>query len=261
MATATRSKKKIVHRVGPLQLAKELGWEREEDFAATLVAWLRANKWEVYQEVEPPNCGSCADIVAVQGAVVWIIECKLCFSAEVLWQATQWLPYGNYVSVAVPTQGRGRERVKLFDRYCRQNGIGVLLAKNHYYGFGDGKKESKEQYEFDEEVKPEFRRWPTMRDKFKDFFTERHKTFAKAGNAKGLRFTPWRATCEAVSEKVKETPGISMKECIDQIKHHYSSNSCARNSMAKWIEAGKVEGVRSERDGRLLRLYPVEMKK
>jgi hypothetical protein len=251
--------KKKIHRTGPLQQARDLGWEREEDFAATVVAWLRALKWEIYQEVE--FHGSVADIVAVQGPVVWIVETKLCFSAELLWQATQWREFrhacANYVSVAVPTRGRGRERKLVFEQYCRQNGIGVLEAHNHYWGYG---KESKEQYDFDEAVKPEFLRWPDDRQKFVDRLTEKHKTYAKAGNAKGLRYTPWKATCEAVAEKARENPGISMKECIDGIKHHYSSNSCARNSMAKWIDAGKVEGVRCERQGRLLRLYPTNGK-
>jgi hypothetical protein len=253
--SATR---KIIHRTGPLQQARDCGWEREEDFAATLVAWLRTNKWEVYQEIEPPHCDRRADIAAVQESVVWIIETKLCYSAELLWQATKWLDYGNYVSVAVPTLGRGRERIKVFERYCKQNGIGVLEARNKYIGYSKHRNDPVEQFDFEEHVEPEFRRWPERRASFKDFFTDRHKTYAKAGNAKGLCFTPWRMTCEAVSEKVKESPGITMKECIDGIKHHYSSNSCARNSMAKWIDAGKVSGVRLQRDGKLLRLYPTK---
>lgn len=255
MATAT--KKKVIHRTGPLQQAKELGWEREEDFAATVVAWLRALKWEVYQEVECRRHGSIADIVAVQGPVIWVVETKLVYSAELLWQATQWTDYANYVSVAVPTTGRGRERRNLFERYCRQNGIGLLTPRNRYYG-GD---EPKEQYEFDEDIRPEFRRWPTGRRDMGESLTEKHKTYAKAGNAKGLRYTPWKATCDAVAEQAKEKPGITMKECIDQIKHHYSSNSCARNSMAKWIKAGKVDGVRGEKDGKFFRLYPAKEKK
>lgn len=242
-------------RTGPLKQARDLGWEREEDFAATLVSWLRANKWEVYQEVECHRHGSIADIVAVQGAAIWVVETKLAYSAELLWQATGWLDCANYVSVCVPTTGRGNERRRLFDRYCRQNGIGLLVARNEYHGFGDGPRE---QYDFNEEIRPEFRRWPTMRRQMGDSLTEQHKTYAKAGNAKGLRYTPWKATCDAVRRSVEEKPGISMKECIDGIKHHYSSNSCARNSMAKWIKLGKVDGVRSKRDGKLLRLYPAK---
>jgi hypothetical protein len=248
MATATKKK---IHRETPQERAKGLGFASEEDFAATLVAWLKAAHWEIYQEVEPHRSGSIADIVAVQGPVVWIVETKLSFNPEVLWQATQWNQWAHYVSVAVPTCGRRNERRLLLERYARQNGIGVLESSTY----------DRQEYDFREEVKPEFVRRPGEVDKLKICLTEERKTYAKAGNADGRRYTPWKATCDAVRRAVEESPGITMKECIDGIKHHYSSNSCARNSMAKWIDAGKVEGVRSKRDGKFLRLYLTEKKK
>src|ERR1700687_305889 len=248
MATATKKK---IHRETPLERARSMGWASEEEFAATVVAWLKALHWEVYQEVEAHRMGSIADIIAVQGPVVWIIETKLAFNPEVLWQATQWLQHAHYVSVAVPTTGRRNERRLLLERYCRQNGIGMPESMTY----------DRKEYDFREEVKPAFVRRPGMVDKVKVCLTEERKTYAKAGNADGRRYTPWKATCDAVRRAVEEKPGITMKECIDGMKHHYSSNACARNSMAKWIDAGKVEGVRSKREGKFLRLYPTKEKK
>jgi hypothetical protein len=243
--------KKKIHRETPLERAKFLGWQSEEEFAAGVIAWLEDLKWDVYQEVEAYCMGSIADIVAVQGPVVWIVETKLAFTPEVLWQATRWHNWAHYVSVAVPSLGRKNERFRVLERYCRQNGIGVLTPLTY----------DRKAFDFTEEVKPEFVRRPGMVDKVKVCLTQERKTYAKAGNADGRRYTPWKATCDAVARKVKQSPGITMKECIDGMKHHYSSNSCARNSMAKWIEAGKVEGVRSERDGKFLRLYPTKEQK
>jgi hypothetical protein len=42
------------------------------------------------------------------------------------------------------------------------------------------------------------------------------------------------------------------------IKHHYSTDATAIGALKKWIEVGKVPGVRLERDGRALRLYPTK---
>jgi hypothetical protein len=244
------TKKKKIHRETPLERAKFFGWASEEDFASSVVAWLKDQHWVVYQEVEPHRSGSIADIIAVQGAVVWIVETKLSFNPEVLWQATQWAQHAHYVSVAVPSLGRRNERFRMLERYCRQNGIGVLVPSTY----------DQKEYDFSEEVEPEFVRKPGMLDRVKNSLRPEHLTYAKAGNADGRRYTPWKATCDAVRRKVEETPGITMKDCIDGMKHHYSSNSCARNSMAKWIDAGKVEGVRSKRDGKFLRLYPTKEK-
>jgi hypothetical protein len=248
MATATKKK---IHRETPLERAQWQGFTSEEDFAATVVGWLKALHWTVYQEVEAHRHGSIADIVAVQGPVVWIVETKLAFNPEVLWQATQWAQHAHYVSVAVPSLGRRNERYNLLKRYALQNGIGVLHASTY----------DKKEYDFSEEVEPEFVRRPGMLDRVKNALRPEHLTYAKAGNADGRRYTPWKATCDAVRRAVEEKPGITMKECIDGMKHHYSSNASARNSMAKWIDAGKVDGVRSKREGKFLRLYPTKEKK
>jgi hypothetical protein len=86
---------------------------------------------------------------------------------------------------------------------------------------------------------------------------EGHKTHAKAGApcAKG-RWSPFRKTADALAEVVKKTPGICLSEAMKQIDHHYSSDACARSSMATWAKAGKVPGVKAVRQGKILALYP-----
>lgn len=229
-------------------------WNSEEDFAATLVEWLKDLKWEVYQEVTTGRGDSRADIVAVQGRLVWVIETKLSFSLELLWQARSWQTFAHYVSVAVPTGTRGSKGARMMDYFCRQMGVGLLVG--HMNG---GYKEAAAG-SFDEQVKPRLDRTAIV-SYIRERLTERHKTFARAGNSHGLYYTPFKATCERVAAAVKKTPGITMKELIGSIETHYHTTSTARSSLAKWIEKGIVEGVRLKRDGRALKLYPTNENK
>ncbi|MCI0489371.1 MAG: hypothetical protein L0229_22490 [Blastocatellia bacterium] len=82
------------------------------------------------------------------------------------------------------------------------------------------------------------------------------KIFAEAGNAEGKRWTPFQQTCMNVRDAVTGNPGLTIKELVDGISTHYHAPSTARSCLKKWIEAGKVKGVRIEKDGRVLRLYP-----
>ena len=86
---------------------------------------------------------------------------------------------------------------------------------------------------------------------------EGHKTHAKAGApcAAG-RYTPFRRTCDALSEAVIKNPGLTMKEAIQRTQHHYSSDKCAVSSLLHWVQSGKVPGIILVQQGRRLFLYP-----
>lgn len=233
-------------RMGSRERAKILGWEREEDFAATIVAWLRDMGWEVYQEVEPRRNDGVADIVATRGPLVWIIEVKLAPTWELLYQATMWEHWAHYVSVAVPTTGASKQHRFVFKAYCHDHGIGLLQTKSFDLN----------GHWVEEEIAPRFVRRAGHVGLVRAALTDRHKDYVRAGNAKGLRYTPFKATCEEVARRVKEKPGLTLKECIDGLNHHYHSTATARNCISKWARRGVIEGVRAERDGKLLRLYP-----
>jgi hypothetical protein len=83
-------------------------------------------------------------------------------------------------------------------------------------------------------------------------------TYAPAGNAESLRWTPWRQTCDNLKQAVQKRPGIPFKELVEGLDHHYATVANARASLRHWIAEGKIEGVRLERDGRYLRAYPAE---
>lgn len=69
----------------------------ETDLAEKVVEWLQAQQWEVFQEVQLDSFGRIADIVAVSGPLLWVIECKTSQSFAVFEQAFQWKMYANYI--------------------------------------------------------------------------------------------------------------------------------------------------------------------
>lgn len=227
--------------------AVDEAWESEEQFAATVVAWLRDMKWDVYQEVEAR--GSVADIVAVRGPLLWVVETKLTYSLQLLWQAQEWKGWAHHVSVAVPYGSARSHARRMMEHFCRLMGIGLLSGRN------TGHEDHKPVAEICEWVAPAFDRRAAA-DIVRRMLTDKHRDYARAGNAKGLRYTPFRATCDRVRERVTAAPGLTMKELVDGIETHYNSTKTARSALAKWIQAGVVDGVRAERDGRALRLWP-----
>jgi hypothetical protein len=100
---------------------------KEIDLAAKVIDWLQSQWWEVYQEVQPHHCGRTADIVAINGPLVWVIETKTSLSLALLEQALRWRGYANYISIATPSPRRyskGEDAVRLFVKHL---GIGRML--------------------------------------------------------------------------------------------------------------------------------------
>ncbi|HEX7901905.1 MAG TPA: hypothetical protein VF950_29370 [Planctomycetota bacterium] len=210
-------------------------FRRETDLARAVVDLLRAQRWEIYPEVQPKGFKCCADIVAVQGRAVWVVETKLSFGLSVIEQAHDWRKYAHFVSVAVPWSGKTR----MAEIICRRLGIGVLRVGAT----------------IDERCLPAFNR-QALAARITDGLTEKHKTYAAPGNADGRRYTPFRRTCEAVAAAVAARPGLPLAELLDLVQTHYLNRASARTCLPRWIREGIVPGVRLERDGRALRLYP-----
>ena len=78
---------------------------------------------------------------------------------------------------------------------------------------------------------------------------EGQKHFAEAGTDKGGHWTPFKQTCLEVRAMVTSNPGISAKDLVNSIKHHYKTERSAMGSLAKWTREGVVPGV-ALRNGR-----------
>lgn len=222
----------------------------ESDLAAPVIAYLEDLKWEVYQEVQCGSFGSIADLVAVQGRVVWVIELKRVLNFEVIAQAAYWTRYAHYASVAVPAPRRQSSNGRyLAYEVLEWKGVGYIPV-----------------------LGPSYRAEPSVQGgvvrgrlhrkadatRVRDVLSEEHKTYAAAGNANGSRWTPFQRTCREVLNEVTRKPGIHLKELIDAINHHYASDASARSSLSTWIQGGKVKGVEARREGRYLKIFPVE---
>ncbi len=209
----------------------------EQELASIVVVYLQDHQWTVYQEVTAR--GYIADIVAVQGRRVWVIECKTSLSIALLDQTTRWLPYAHWSSAAVP-HGSFPGEHGFVARACQSVGIGVIGVpiKAGYF----------------EELPAQLQRKAKVDTILKRLKPE-HQTYAMAGNFNGRRWTPFMATCREISRYVERHPGCNLKQLIDGVSTHYASKLSARQCISHWAQAGKVAGVRCERDGKQLRFY------
>lgn len=228
----------------------EKQFSAETDLAKPVVAWLQQNLWDVYQEVELRTYGSRADIVARQDFLIWAVECKLVFSTDLIEQAIYWKARAHFISVAVPKTKSGRPN--LLVRICRDNGIGIIEVSRSRNRWPSGSW----TIEVKEILNPLLNRRADAK-RTAECLHEEQKTFAAAGNNSGSRWTPFQQTCKNLAAYVASNPGgVTFKEAVQNLKHHYSSNSTAIACLRKWVEHGSVKGVRIESYGKKLILYP-----
>lgn len=218
----------------------------EQSVAQVVVAWLEAIGADVYQEVE--ISGGVADIVARVGAELWIIEVKTTLRLSLITQAMDRRRHAHRVFIAAPHSRHVRDVAQV----CEAVGVGLLTVRG-----GDFEATwHTEQPSVNEVVHA--RRWNTRPVGLATKLKPEHKTHAKAGAVGGGgRWTPFRNTCEQLARIAKSEPGISLKDALTKIEHHYRSAASARSSIAHWLQVGKVPGVRLEQ-GTPPKLFPVE---
>jgi hypothetical protein len=220
-------------------------WPKTEtELAAPLVAYLRDMGWTVYQEVKVK--GPRADIVAVRGQLVYVIECKLSLSLAVLDQAANWLWQANYVSVAVPyRRSPGRAAQTVLNTW----GVGCCTISQpirpEYGGISFI-------------TKPKLNR-KACPQTLLGCLSDKQQDYAEAGNADGKFWSPFNETCENVRRYVTNHPGCSIGDVIKGLdKHHYAGDSTAKSSLLAWAKLGKLRGVEARADGKRWQLFVKE---
>lgn len=231
----------------------------ETDLAAKVIDWLKADGWDIYQEVQLSVYAPTADIVAVkkigkyQKPIIWIIECKVSFGAAVCAQAYHWASrrMAHYVSIAYYSSKpytRFTNTQHFLAGVLKSYGIGTIEISNKFSG----------NY-YDEVQTPEYKhvRWNNF-DRMIGSLTDLHKTYARAGNADGKKITAFSLTRDHLIEYVKKHPGLTFNEILADINHHYNSIASARSSLTKWIGLGSIKGIeiRYDKKTRKSRLYP-----
>jgi hypothetical protein len=220
-------------------------WKAETHLAREVQAWLAAQGWDVYPEVE--GYGGRADLVGVQDGLVWVVECKRTFGLGVIAQADRWLQAAHYVSVAIPVAKHSDSR-RLARSVCEERGIGVIEVPDV------GRELPECEWGAWANMAPVFHRHAhrLARDLRVKLSVE-HKQFAP-GNAVGAYWTPYKATCKQVLQFVCENPGSTIRQVVDGIKHHYATDNSARATLVRWIGRGIVPGVELDRSERVYRV-------
>lgn len=215
----------------------------ETAVAAPVVAWLDGMWDDVYQEIKAD--GYIADIVATRrykhALLVAVIEAKTRLNFDVIAQALRWKWCANYAWVATPgLHGRPRDAAILA---LRSLGLGWLTVSPYPAPL------------VQEAVAPALRRRVTPEIMLAALRPEQ-KTYVPAGSPGGKSWTPWRATCHAVAEMVRQHPeGIPLRDVINRTDHHYSRSSVARACIARDAELGRIEGVELRRIGYAVTLH------
>lgn len=220
---------------------------KETEIAKAAVQWLTADGWEVYQEVATYSGGPIVDLIATKGPLLWVLESKTSFGLTVIRQAQHWCHRAHFVSVVVPHHTK--HNINEYDfakRICDGFGIGVL--RMHLWQTGV----------VEEWLAPKLYRKANV-TYLRSKLNERQKTYAEAGNANGKRWTPFQETCENLRIFVAKNPGACLKEAIDSINTHYQTKGTARACIKQWAELGKISGVRIEKQGKFLKLFPAEV--
>lgn len=215
----------------------------EQAMGPPLIGWLEAQGWDVFQEVMEGAGGGVCDIVARRGPLTWAIEMKTSMKLDLIGQALCWRWKANLVSVAVPYRQVGYAK-----RILTDYGIGLLLVSDPAHeSYGEGP--------IREAIPAALCR--TRAKTLRDALRPEQKVFAAAGSTGSGHFTPFKATCLEVQRVVATSPGLTVKELIDQIKHHYQTKASARSSLFKWIDSGHIKGVELRHEGRCARVYPI----
>ena len=197
----------------------------EQELAAILVSYLENDGWEVFQEVDTEHWGI-ADIIAKRDGIIWAIETKTSLNLDVMQQAWRKRPHAHFISVAFPAPRRRAE--DFATQVCKTMGIGILHISSGVLERNKGVA---------------FKKIGTA---ISSRLREEHKTYAKAGSAKGGYWTPYKDTCEKLLAVVQAEPGIRVKDAVLKIQHHYKTNTTAAACLVKWSARGTVPGIRFE---------------
>ena len=199
----------------------------ETDIARPMVAYLQGLGWEVHQEVQLYSGGKRADIVALQGRLTYVVECKVSMSWDLLEQAADWLGRAHYVSVATPSFRRG-----FAERVLTGMGIGVYVVLPN-------SPEGVHQI-----LGPRLFRRADDRIRSACCVETKSGEYAEAGSTAGGFFTPFARTTRSIISELTQAGGeLPTRDLVSRIKHHYGGDATARSCLVRWARLGKIKGV------------------
>lgn len=214
---------------------------KETEIASAIVDWLQEQKYVVYQEVMYGDC--VADIVVDINGHGWIIETKTSLGLSVIGQAWKWTQYGvKRVSVGVPHSA------------SRNYGIGRNLAYTICRDYGIGILEVRKDSSVVENYLPRFSRHKFFKKRdIIDVCNDKHKTMCPAGSSRGGYWTPYKETMDTIRSKlVLEKDWVRLSDIMQDLEHHYASNTTAKACMASRLQDIERDWCESRKNGRYL---------
>lgn len=197
--------------------------------------------WDCYPEVAVNRGGSRADLVAHRKPLLWIIEAKLSFNEKVCEQAGAWLNWAHLVTVLVPNARPS----SILAEWCRWKGIGITTGSSH-------ELRGQRYVDFRNVVEPQLHR---AAHKGATYIVSRlhpdMKRYTPGTNASYS--SPWSRTMDAAVALILKNPGVTVREIVAVVKHHYHSDKSARACLAQWLQRDRR--VRFEQQGRTLRFF------
>ena len=215
----------------------------ETAICLAVLAALKEQGWETFQEVD---FGHRADIVARKDGKILIVEAKSAPSMALIGQGLHWMAWGNAVAVAT-TWSRGE-----FSNICRALGIHIITVGHDWRNEGNLKAELPYEWKY-------HRAEASCRKRLLKRLHPLLNEFGKAGSQSEY-YSAFKHTCRNLKEYISGHPGVTMKEAVKNIAHHYASETSARSSLGKWITEGSIEGIewRKAPDIKRYLLYPCE---
>lgn len=213
---------------------------KETEVAEPVRDWLLREGWEVYCEVA--GRGGRADLVAVQGPILWVVEAKVRLSWGVLMQAKGWIRYAHRVSVAVPW-GWSAER-RFAHEVCRDYGIGVFAVE---------KPDQWNRRPVHVPVDPPFRRRVDDQALRSCLYEEQKQSTPSAASAGWV--TPFSITVQHLTAFVRDNPGCTVTEAVEGIRHHWEIDSYAKANVRRYIRSRIIQGIILDDSEKPHRLY------
>jgi len=197
---------------------------KETELAQKFVDYL--SDFDLYFEVDYYRS---VDIVAMNGRISAAYEVKTTFNFKVLEQAIENAKHFNYSYIAVPEFKDGFIQLRL----CRDYGIGLLMYDNKH-GYHDVR----------EWIHPRLNRH-VDNDSLIEFFRPENK-LSKPGaqSGDGEKITAFQITVDNAVRYVQRHPGCKIKEMINEISHHYSSDKLACTNIYGRIYQGVIKELR-----------------
>lgn len=193
---------------------------KETEIAKHFIKYL--SDYDLYFEIPYTH----TDIVAKDGNILMAFEVKNSLNFKVIEQSARWRWNFHYSYICVPYSKNMNFAIEI----CKMFGIGILTA-NIKGGMLWG--------DIWEELKPKFNRSAFTKHIILPEYCKR--SIPGASGNEGTTITIFKITIENIVKYIQRHPEPTVKEVFDNIDHHYSSFSAARNSMYTWIRKGIIK--------------------